>query len=126
MSNDVVRASIYVKDPELVDYLNSIPPSRRSAHIRDLIKKDMNNGNYLIIDKEPSSDPQIAPPLEEQVGHPLNERSAEGLEESPEDLGSLKESGSSLKQSEPTDTSDSLTPLLTLLSHRLTESLKEE
>ena len=140
MSNKFVS---FRPDDDTLRILDDLPYGERSTFIKKAIKEHA----YLVLDDEKKGfsepegsssleevkeiedqelHPQAAPPLEEQVGHPLNGRSAEGLEESPEDLGSLSESGSSLKQSEPTDTSDSLTPLLTLLSHRLTESLKEE
>lgn len=36
-----IRASIYVKDPELVEYIRSIPSHQRSKHIRKLITEDM-------------------------------------------------------------------------------------
>jgi len=46
-----IRASIYVKDQELVEYLNSIPPQNRSKHIRELIKKDMER-NWTVVEEE--------------------------------------------------------------------------
>ena len=128
----VQRFRSFASDQEIDQILDDLEFGQKSKFIKEAIKRyAMDYGRLPSLEEvkeieDQELHPQTAPPLEEQVGHPLNERSAEGLEESPEDLDSLKESGSSLKQSEPTDTSDSLTPLLTLLSHRLTESLKEE
>jgi len=61
--SEAITASIYVKYPQLVEYLNSIPPHNRSKHIRKLIEEDMNK-NWTVIDSDPdkpAEDPQPAP-----------------------------------------------------------------
>lgn len=61
MSEEAVRASIYVRDPDLVEYLNSIPPHKRSKHIRALIKEDMER-NWTVVESQSKGDREPADP----------------------------------------------------------------
>ena len=62
---DPIRASIYIKDPELVEYVRGIPSHHRSKHIRALITEDMERNVSISID------PEIEQAVDQREGPPL-------------------------------------------------------
>ena len=80
---DPIRASIYIKDPELVEYVRGIPSHHRSKHIRALITEDMERNVSISID------PEIEQAAEQHEGPPLgtvNEPTGEDTQEDGEDF----------------------------------------
>ena len=99
-----IRASIYIKDVDLVEYLSSIPPSKRSSHIRGLLREDMNR--TLAIDIDQSQE-------EEEIDQDFREEESQGSSPNPQSGGSdtlrmlSKQSDSSLKSTKPLKTQES-------------------
>jgi len=99
-----IRASIYIKDVDLVEYLSSIPPSKRSSHIRGLLREDMNRTLAIDIDQTQE---------EEEIDQDFQEKESQGRSPNPQSGGSdtlrmlSKQSDSSLKSTKPLKTQES-------------------